>query len=62
VLRGSVSYRKVTNGFRSEWGAKAYTDLQTLIATAKQKGEQTFQTLVTLMGAPVLTFLYPSSQ
>lgn len=61
ALRGSVIHRKVTNGFRSEWGAKAYAALQTLIATAKQKGEQTFQTLVALMGVPVLPFLEPSS-
>ena len=57
ALRGSVIHRKVTNGFRSEWGAKAYAALQTIIATAKRKGEQTFQTLVNLMGPPVLPFL-----
>jgi transposase len=61
ALRGSVIHRKVTNGFRSEWGAKAYAALQTIIATAKQKGEQSFQTLVHLMGPPVLPFLEASS-
>lgn len=61
ALRGSVIHRKVTNGFRSEWGAKAYAALQTIIATAEQKGEQTFQTLVSLMGPPVLPFLEASS-
>jgi len=61
ALRGSVIHRKVTNGFRAEWGAKAYAALQTIIATAKQKGEQTFQTLVNLMGLPVLPFLEASS-
>jgi transposase len=61
ALRGSVVHRKVTNGFRSEWGAKAYAALQTVIATAKQKGEQVFQTLVALMGTPVLPFLEASS-
>lgn len=60
ALRGSVIHRKVTNGFRSEWGAKAYAALQTIIATAKQKGEQTFQTLVALMGTPLLPFLEAS--
>lgn len=57
ALRGSVVHRKVTNGYRSEWGAKAYAALQTIIATAKQKGEQTFQALINLMGTPVLPFL-----
>jgi len=57
ALRGSVVHRKVTNGFRSEWGAKAYAALQTVIATAKHKGEDSFQALVNLMGTPVLPFL-----
>jgi transposase len=57
ALRSSVVHRKVTNGFRSEWGAKAYAALQTVIATAKHKGEDVFQALVNLMGVPVLPFL-----
>jgi transposase len=61
ALRGSVIHRKVTNGFRSEWGAKAYAALQTVIATAKHKGEEVFQALVRLMGTPVLPFLEGSS-
>lgn len=61
ALRGSVIHRKVTNGFRSEWGAKAYAALQTILATAKQKGEQAFQTLAALMGIPVLPFVEASS-
>jgi transposase len=61
ALRCSVIHRKVTNGFRSEWGAKAYAALQTIIATAKQRGEQAFQTLVNLMGPPVLPLLEASS-
>jgi transposase len=61
ALRGSVVHRKVTNGFRSEWGAKAYAALQTIIATAKQKGEQVFQALVDLMGIPIFPFLDASS-
>lgn len=61
ALRGSVVHRKVTNGFRSEWGAKAYAALQTIIATAKQKGERIFQALVDLMGIPILPSLEASS-
>jgi len=61
ALRSSVIHRKVTNGFRSEWGAKAYAALQTILATAKQKGEQAFQTLANLMGTPVLPFVEASS-
>src|SRR5919106_1190138 len=61
ALRGSVVHRKVTNGFRSEWGAKAYAALQTVITTAKHTGEDIFQALVKLMGTPVLPFLEGSS-
>jgi len=61
ALRGSVVHRKVTNCFRSKWGAKAYADLQTVIATAKHKGKAVFPALVDLMGAPVLPFLCRSA-
>jgi transposase len=61
ALRGSVVHRKVTNCFRSKWGAKAYANLQTVIATAKHKGKAVFQALADLMGAPVLPFIEVSS-
>lgn len=61
ALRPSVIHRKVTNGFRSEWGANAYAAIQTVIATAKLKGEEVFQAIVNLMGTPILPFLKGSS-
>jgi len=57
ALRPSVIHRKVTNGFRSEWAAKAYAALETIIDTAEIKGRKAFETLVELMGIPVLPFL-----
>lgn len=57
ALRPSVIHRKVTNGFRSEWAAKAYAALETVIDTAKLKGRKAFEALVELMGIPVLPFL-----
>jgi len=60
ALRPSVIHRKVTNGFRSEWGARTYAAVQTIIATAKQQGRHVFSALVELMGKPVLHFLDPS--
>jgi transposase len=57
ALRPSVIHRKVTNGSRSEWGAKAYAALETVIDTGKLKGRKTFEALVELMGIPVLPFL-----
>jgi transposase len=57
ALRPSVIHRKVTNGFRSEWGAQAYAALATVIETAKLQHHNVFDTLVNLMGPPVLPFL-----
>jgi transposase len=57
ALRPSVIHRKVTNGFRSEWAAKAYAALETVIDTGKLKGRKAFETLVELMGVPVLPFV-----
>jgi transposase len=34
-LRPSVIFRKVTNGFRSRWGAKVYADLRSIVATGR---------------------------
>src|SRR5450432_175880 len=38
ALRPSVIFRKVTNGFRSGWGAKAYADLCSIVATGRLNG------------------------
>jgi transposase len=59
ALRPSVIHRKVTNGFHSEWGARTYAALQTVLSTARQQGHRVFSTLVELMGKPVLHFLVP---
>ncbi len=36
-LRPSVIFRKVTNGFRSAWGAETYAAFRSLVSTAKLK-------------------------
>jgi transposase len=61
ALRPSVIHRKVTNGFRSEWGAHAYAALATIIETAKLQGDRVFDVLVNLMGPPVLPFVVPQN-
>src|SRR5262249_40519911 len=57
ALRPSVIHRKVTNGFRSEWGAHAYAALATIIETAKLRGQSVFDALLDLMGPPILPFV-----
>ncbi len=37
-LRPSVIFRKVTNGFRSRWGAKVYADIRSIVATGRING------------------------
>jgi transposase len=61
ALRPSVIHRKVTNGFRSEWGAHTYAALATIIETAKLRGHSVFDALLDLMGPPVLPFLTPQN-
>jgi transposase len=31
-------YRKITNGFRSAWGAKLYADIRSVVETARRRG------------------------
>jgi transposase len=38
ALRPSVIFRKVTNGFRSEWGARAYAALCSIVETGRRNG------------------------
>src|ERR1700726_1141513 len=42
ALRPSVIFRKVTNGFRSDWGAKVYADLCSVVATGRLNGRSPF--------------------
>jgi transposase len=42
ALRPSVIFRKVTNGFRSEWGAKVYADVCSIVATGRLNGRSPF--------------------
>jgi transposase len=60
ALRPPVIHRKVLGSFRSDWGARAYAALATVLNTAKRNGQSAFQKLVLLMGTPVLHFPSPS--
>jgi transposase len=37
ALRPCVIFRKVTNGFRSAWGAKLYADIRSVVETARRR-------------------------
>jgi transposase len=52
ALRPSVIFRKVTNGFRSGWGAKAYADLCSIVATGRLNGRSPLTAIRTALAAP----------
>jgi transposase len=52
ALRHSVVHRKVTGGFRSDWGADAHAIVTTVLDTARKRGEDLLATLHAALGAP----------
>ena len=52
ALRMSVLFRKVTNGFRSAWGAKVYADICSVVATAKLAGQSAFAAIRDALARP----------
>jgi transposase len=53
ALRHSVVHRKVTGGFRSDWGAEAHGLAATVFDTARKRGEDLLATLQAALGPPV---------
>jgi len=53
ALRNSVIYRKVTGGFRSDWGAAAYANVVSVIETARRRGQNLLDTLLSLLVPPL---------
>jgi transposase len=54
ALRPSVIHRKVTGCFRSDWGAKAYAAIASVIDTAELSGIHAFDAIQSLFGSPSL--------
>jgi transposase len=54
ALRHSVVHRKVTNGFRSQWGTMTYAALASVIDTAELSGVRAFDAIQSLFGPPSL--------
>ena len=52
-LRPSVIFRKVTNGFRSEWGAKAHADLCSIVETGRRNGRSALTAIRDALATPV---------
>ena len=55
ALRPSVIFRKVTGGFRAEWGAKVYAAAATVIATGRLHRRTALDALrAALAGQPIM--------
>jgi transposase len=52
ALRPSVIFRKVTNGFRSEWGAKAYAALCSIVETGRRNGRSALTAIRAALATP----------
>jgi transposase len=49
----SVIFRKMTNGFRSNWGAKVYADVCSIVATGKRAGKTALAAIRAALARPV---------
>jgi transposase len=55
ALRPCTIYRKVTNGFRSEWAAKLYADVRSAIETGRRRCIRAIDAIrLTLQGQPLV--------
>jgi hypothetical protein len=52
ALRPSVIFGKVTNGFRSEWGAKTYAALCSIVETGRRNGHSALTAIRDAMALP----------
>ena len=50
-LRPSVIFRKVTNGFRCEWGAETYAAFRSVVSSAKANGASVLDTVRFVLSA-----------
>ncbi len=54
ALRPCAMFRKITNGFRTEWGAKLYADIRSVIETARRRSIGAIEAIrLALAGAPL---------
>lgn len=52
ALRPSVIFRKVTNGFRSDWGAELFSKVRSIVGTAQRQGFSAFDAISRSLTSP----------
>lgn len=60
-LRPSTIFRKVTNGFRCEWGAETYAAFRSVVSTAKANGASVLDTVRFVLSAPTASEAVPGA-
>lgn len=50
-LRPTATYRKVTGGFRSEWGADLFAGIKSVLGTAARRGVDAYQAIRATLGS-----------
>jgi transposase len=48
-LRPTATYRKVTGGFRSKWGADLFAGVRSVVGTAARQGNNAYQAICTVL-------------
>jgi transposase len=49
-LRPTATYRKVTGGFRSNWGADLFAGVRSVVGTAARRGQNAYQAICAVLG------------
>ena len=52
-LRPSATYRKITNGFRSQWGAIEHADIRSTIEPARRRSTGALQAIGDVLALPL---------
>lgn len=55
-LRPTATYRKVTGGFRSDWGADLFAGVRSVIGTAARRGMGAYQAIQQTLRGPTTTY------
>ena len=54
ALRPCAVFRKITNGFRTQWGAQLYADIRSIVETGRRRAISALEAIrLTLAGKPL---------
>ena len=59
ALRPCVTFRKITNGFRTEWGARLYADIRSVIETGRRRAIGALEAISLTLAGKALPALAP---